>query len=211
MRGQSLRRSESSSQALFRRACAIVVAVAAWVGAPARAETIDFTELPLNTVANGAKVKGVTFGYTVNNVASQDARFTATGPGLTTITTPPNLEAGTAGVLSLDFATPVTGFGFAYIASTPTANPNGLTVTLTDPKGGMVSKQLAIDRIGNFAGVRFDDPSLTPVARVVIDPSFPVGGRFVVDNVTFTPIPEPTGLLALAGSAAVLLARRRCR
>ena len=193
-------------------ACAVVVAVVFLLRAgPVSAETIDFTEVPAGTRADGAKIEGVTFNFTVNGVASTMATIGTTGPGTTTITQAPMLEGPTTGLLTLNFPTPVSQVGFSYVALYQQADPNGLTVTMLDSKGGTVSKDLAIERIAAYSGVRYDNTPVVPIVRLTIDPNQLRGARFAVDNVTFTPVPEPAGLLPLAASAATLLARRRRR
>ena len=57
----------------------------------------------------------------------------------------------------------------------------------------------------------FDMSALTDVDRIVFE-SIPVyhgSGWFGLDDLTFTYVPEPTGLAALSSAAAALLARRR--
>ena len=193
--------------ALRRASLVLTIVAASAVARPLTAETIDFSERPLNTSVDGQVVDGVTFKFTINNVPSPDARFSTTGPGPTTITAPPNLEGNTAGVLSLGFGTPVRDVGFSYIALHNLADPNGLTVTMTDVNGTTTSQDLAIARIGAYSGVRFDHVATVPIVRLSIDPNR--GTRFAVDNVTFTPVPEPAALLPLTGGA--LLLRRRAR
>jgi hypothetical protein len=206
-------------EAVFNRAAAlrrlaVVAAVASVLSAsPAttRAETIDFTELPPNTSADGVTVKGVTFGFTLDGVHSRDARFTLVGPGVTTISTAPNLEANALGVLSLSFATPVRDLAFSFLANTQSSSPNGFTLTLFDTNGGISTKDVATANLGLYSGARFADATSRSFVGAVIDPNSSASPppRFIIDNLTFTPVPEPGALLALPAGAVVLLQRRR--
>ena len=197
--------------AALRSAVVAIALSAAFAAEPARAaELIDFSEVPLNTRVDGAKIEGVTFNFTVNNVASPLATVTMTGPGTTTITKAPNIEGPANGVLSLAFGTPVRDFGFSFITSTNQGSPNGLTVTMHDANGGTSSQTFATTTIGAFSGVRVDNVPAVPVVRLVIDPNTALNGaRFAIDNVNFTPVPEPGGLAVLGGFAVALFARRR--
>jgi hypothetical protein len=195
------------------RRLAPVAAVAALLAASAvtagAAEKIDFTELAPNTPADGATVKGVLFHFSVNNTPSPDARFTVVGPGVTSVSTAPNLEGDSRGVLSLDFLTPVRDFGFSVVGNTQSPSPNAFTLTLVDTAGGTSTKDIAIANLGVFAGARFDDATGRSFVRAVIKPNASAGPRFIVDNVTFTPVPEPGAILTALASAGLLLRRRR--
>ena len=186
-----------------------LAALAAAAPTSARADTIDFTELPVNTSVNGATVKGVTFKFTVNGALSPDARFTNVGPNTTPISKEPNLEASSLGVLTFDFATPVRDLGFALVGNTQSPSPNAFTVTLFDTAGGSSTRDIAIANLGVFAGARFDDTAGRSFVRAVVDPNPSAGPRFIVDNLTFTPVPEPGALMAMPAGALALLRRRR--
>ena len=94
--------------------------------------TITFSELPAGPV-NGLSVGGVTFGFTINGLASSDAIFgSTTGPGPTPFNTPPHLEGNTLGLLMLDFASPIVFLQFGSHLSVETDVTSALGVQLYD-------------------------------------------------------------------------------
>ena len=96
-------------------------------------KTLTFDELPTQPV-NGLRFMGVAFGYQLNGVDSNEARYNriGPGPGSTTFTNGPVLEAFAPGVLTLTFdaPTPFLQFGVAFF-STSNLIP-GFTVELFD-------------------------------------------------------------------------------
>ena len=76
-----------------------------------------FDELPTQSV-DGLSLKGVTFQFQVGGVSSTDATFNATSVGTSTFLNDPVLEGTTSGVLTLNFASPVTSLQFGVALST---------------------------------------------------------------------------------------------
>ena len=127
---------------------ALVVAPLA-LAAPASAAkpltVLTFTETASQPV-DGLSVSGVTFGFTVNGVASTDARYNAGGPGTLMFVQDPSLEGNANGVLTLHFDQPTTVLDSSrttvpvsitapsrHTARTPAASPNRRARTTPPP------------------------------------------------------------------------------
>src|SRR2546422_83360 len=76
-----------------------------------RATTLTMDELPFQPV-NGLTFKGVTFHFSISGNPSTDANYHASNGGIGTYVQDPSLEGNSLGVLTLDFATPVSGLQF---------------------------------------------------------------------------------------------------
>lgn len=94
--------------------------------------TIVFTEVPFQ-VANGLHVNGVTFSYTVNGVASNDAYFNTGGPSPGPYVAPPVLEGGTGGVLKITFDEPTDVVEFGFAISRDDIVSDAITVNVIGP------------------------------------------------------------------------------
>jgi hypothetical protein len=192
----------------------LLVLLAIMAGAKAYSQTsttITFNELPSQPV-NGLTFRGVTFSFKILGTNSTDARFGGAGPGTLTYTSDPSLEGNTSGTLGFDFATPVSHLSFGVaVASFETLTP-GVTVSLFDSSFTQLNKyQVTTRPMPTFseALVTSDD---APVSHALLFFNNS-GPRFVVDNLTFTPVPEPsTIVLSLAGGLLIGLGlwRRRC-
>jgi hypothetical protein len=196
--------------------------------APARAAVVPLTQFDFGGATlinfgtnqtfapiNGQVLSGVTFGYTINGVASNDAVIDG-GPGETNNITPANVvnELGNDGaVLSLLFPSLQTrlGYGYALLAD-PGAIANATTVRLFDASNtlvGTLSGNAVADPFfpGGFMGIGSTIPFLR--AEVTFSNA---GLAFAFDNVRFSdvPVPEP-GTLTLMGLGAALVVARRVR
>jgi hypothetical protein len=81
-------------------------------GQPLQAATLTFDELPRQSV-DGLNVSGVTFGFTVDGVASGDAYYNHIDPpAAVTYLQGATLEGNSAGILTFDFADPVARLQF---------------------------------------------------------------------------------------------------
>jgi hypothetical protein len=185
----------------------------------AGAETLTFDELGSPTPADDLTVKGVTFDFKINGVDSTDAIYNLSLPpgfpeNLFANIQAPLLEGNAKGILTLDFAKPVSELEFAVgVEAFGTLTP-ALTVELLDPELNSLgvtpvdtSRQaLLSEGLLSYSGV--------PVQRAVLDFDETKLGldealdpRFSLDNLTYTPVPEPSslaGVLALGALGAGL-------
>jgi hypothetical protein len=163
--------------------------------------TISFSEMT-NVSANGLTFKGVTFSFKVQGTNSNDAHFGASGPGTLTYVSDPSLEGPTTGVLGWDFAVPVSHMSFGVaLAATTTLTP-GVTVSFFDANQNQVNKIALVTRplISFTEGFVVEDGPPVSHVSIFFNSTAPA---FVVDNLTFTTVPEPSaGILCLAGLAA---------
>lgn len=208
-----------------RMALALVSVAMLAAATPARATVIPLTKFdfggatlidfgPNDTMEpiNGKVLSGVTFGYTVNGVASTDA-IISSGPGSTNNLTPAyviNNLGNNGAVLSLLFSSLQTRLGYGYAVSTGSSNPlaNATTVSLFDASNtlvGTLSGNAVADPLfpGGFLGIG----STIPFLRAEVTFST-VADAFAFDNVRFSdvPVPEP-GTLTLVALGALAMAR----
>jgi len=207
-------------------------------GAAAQAVTLTFDELadqPPSTTANGLTIEGVTFGFTINGVASDDVYYNPPVPDanrdgvldsnddLRDIQWPA-LDGNADGVLTMDFTAPVetVQFGAALASRTPISP--GFIIELFDTElnslGTTVLDAVLQPDAPNKAAENFFSYNGTPVKRLVFDPNgnfitFTPERTFSIDNLTFisaTSVPEPasmSGLLALGAVGAFSLIKRK--
>lgn len=174
--------------------------------------TLTFDELPYQSV-DDLSFQGVTFDFKVGGVDSLDAYYNSGGPGTITYVQDPSLEGHAGGILTLDFAlpTPTLEFGVAlneYRPLTP-----GFTVELFDP--GSIS--IGVFPVNTNPLISYTEGLFsyagTLVSRAEIDFFFPPyypQHRFALDNLTYSPIPEPSTML-LVGSGLVGIGALRRR
>lgn len=193
-------------------AAALLLAVA-WEG-KARGATIAFDELPTQTV-HGVGLQGVTFGFQIGGVPSSDALFNSNALGANTTLNlqSPTLEGNANGVLTLDFAQPVSDLSF-NLARLTGLTLTGATVALFDPSlNGFATTPVPVARLLTYSEGFFSYSGGPSVERVVV--TFPAGAgpRFAIDNLAFTTaVPEPgTMLLGLLMTGAWAGARRSRR
>jgi len=183
----------------------------------AGATLIDFGTVQTLAPINGQTINGVTFGYTINGIASTGA-FIDDGPGNTnniTIANVVNSGPNAGAVLSMTFPMLETRMGYGYAILSTAVVPNATTVSLFDAANvlvGTLSVTGSPDPVftGGFLGVASDIPFLR--ADVTFSTA---GAAFAFDNLRFssTPvptIPEPT-TLALVGLGLFATAYRRLR
>src|SRR4051812_16544775 len=160
--------------------------------AQSNATTITFNELPAQPV-NGLTFKGVSFTFKIAGVNSTDARFNANGPGTLTYISDPSLEGSTAGILGLDFAVPVSHLSFGVAVASTTVLTPGVTVSLYDSDFALVGKIPVTTQ--PIAPYTFSEALFTEEQSSVSHVSLffnNSGQRFVLDNLSFTPVPEPS-------------------
>ena len=192
----------------------------------ARAETLTFDELGSPTPADGLTVKGVTFDYKIDGVDSTDAIYNQSfppqlPPNLFVNLQAPVLEGNAKGVLSLDFAQPISELQFAVGVESTTPVTSALTVELFDSGSKSLgstpvnTSNQAILSEGSFAysGVPVQKAVLNfDETKFGLDPT--LAPRFSLDNLSYTAVPEPSsllGLFAIGASGGVLRLIRKQR
>ncbi len=150
--------------------------------------TLQFNELPTQPV-NGLQIRGVQFFFSIGGVASLDAVYNGSGPGIQTFVQDPSLEGNAEGVLTLEFPalTPTLSFGLArntFLPLTP-----GATVILFDAGGNpfaSIPLNLAPTFPGGFSEGFFNYGGPTPVRRAIITfTNAALAPRFALDNLTY--------------------------
>ncbi|HUT44664.1 MAG TPA: PEP-CTERM sorting domain-containing protein [Sedimentisphaerales bacterium] len=178
-------------------------------GAANAAITLTFDELSKQQI-DGLSYSGITFGFKVGGISSTDAVYNGVGPGTLTYLQDPTLEGTTAGILTLDFATPTDQLQFGVALSSYYAATPGYVVSLYDP-----SYQLIDAYFGNTSPlvVWSEDQftySGTLISRATIGFNNQVASRFALDNLTINPVPAPGAiLLSSIGLGLVNWLRRR--
>lgn len=177
----------------------------------ARAALIVFDELPTRP-ANGLVLQDVTFGFTVGGVASADALFNSNALGTNTTVNlqSPTLEGNANGVLTFDFAQPVSDVSF-HVARLTGLTLTGATVALFDPSlNGFATTPVTVAKVMTYSEGFFSYSGGPSVERVVVTFDAGAGPRFAIDNLAFTvAVPEPgTTLLGLLVTGAYAGARR---
>jgi hypothetical protein len=187
--------------------CILLVLMSA--GAANAAFTLTFDELPTQPV-NGLSYSGVTFDFKVGGSPSTDAVYNGIGPGTLTYLQDPSLEGTTAGILTLDFATPTDTLEFGVALNSYNAVPTAYIVKLYDSSYTLIdtfiggTSPLVLWSEGQFTY------SGTMVRRAVIGFNKQVANRFALDNLTINPIPAPGAiLLGSIGLGLVNWLRRR--
>ncbi|MBN1805536.1 MAG: hypothetical protein JW837_09810 [Sedimentisphaerales bacterium] len=187
--------------------CILLVLMSA--GAANAAFTLTFDELPTQPV-NGLSYSGVTFGFKVGGSPSTDAVYNGIGPGTLTYLQDPTLEGTTAGILTLDFATPTDTLEFGVALNSYNAVPTAYVVKLYDSSYTLIdtftggTSPLVLWSEGQFTY------SGTMVRRAVIGFNNQAANRFALDNLTINPIPAPGAvLLGSFGLGLVNWLRRR--
>lgn len=189
----------------------------------AEAETLTFDELGSPTSVNGLTVKGVTFDFQIDGVDSTDAIYNQSfppelPPNLFVNLQAPVLEGNATGILSLDFAQPISELQFAVGVESLAPVTSALTIELFDSGSNSLgstpvntsNQAILSEGLFTYSGV--------PVQRAVLDFDETKFGldptldpRFSVDNLSYTAVPEPSSLLGLLAIGAYVAGLRLLR
>ncbi len=178
---------------------------------PSYGVLITFNELSSRPL-NGVSLQGVTFGFTIDGVASTDAQFnTIAGPGgIAPFITPPNAEGNSLGILSFTFDQPSTQIQFG-LARSVQVGTSGASVELFSGATslGVTNLILNIPPGAGFPEATFTS-SATGVTSGRITFTLPATApRFALDNFGFiasgtpTAVPEPA-TFTMAGMGALM-------
>lgn len=195
----------------WRHACLLAIAVLMFsFCSRAGATTLTFNELPTQPV-DDLSFMGVKFDFKVGGIDSLDARYNGGGPGIGTFVQDPTLEGDSAGILTLDFLTPVSTLQFGVALSTAGTVAPGFVVSTYDASLALLATYtITTTQTLTFTEAQFVNPGGVPLGRAVIDFNQSVATRFALDNLTFNPVPEPSTIaLACCGALALLFAARR--
>ncbi|MBX6315738.1 MAG: hypothetical protein IRY99_22900 [Isosphaeraceae bacterium] len=184
---------------------------------PSNSPLITFDNIPFGVEVNGLTVSGVNFQVTVGGVSSNGQVVIDDGPGITNNIVPPNIVSVTSAplatvTLTVNLPIAATQFGYGYaILAPPSTVPNGTTIQLFSGSTslGSLSYTATPDPFfpGGFAGIG----STIPFDRAELMFS-PQALQFAVDNILFTPVPEPMTLtMTISGGVAALAIRWRRR
>ncbi len=187
----------------------LVLAVLMSAGTAQAASTLTFDELPYQSV-NGLSYEGVTFGFAVKGRPSTGAYYGAVGPGSLTYLQGKSLVGDTRGILTLDFASPISQLDFGLALKTRRSVGRGYRVELFDKS--LVS-------LGMFSGkttplVYWSEGQFSysgsAISRAVVDFNQCYARKFAIDNLSTNSIPAPGAiLLGSIGVSLVGWLRRR--
>ena len=179
-------------------------------GAANAAFTLTFDELATQPI-NGLSYSGVTFGFTVDGSPSTDAIYNGAGPGNLTYLQDPSMEGTTAGILTLDFATPTDQLEFGIALNSYNAVPSAYAVRLYDSSYALIGHFTENTfRLVLWSEGQFTYDGGARISRAVIGFNEQAADRFALDNLTINPIPAPGAiLLGSFGLGLVNWLRRR--
>jgi hypothetical protein len=165
--------------------------------------TLSFGELPFQSV-DGLTYAGVAFDFNVGGADSTEAFYNSFGPGALSYVDDPSLTGDSAGMLTLDFAIPTSVVGFGLALNTASPLSPGFRVELFTPAlmslGETPVNVLPSAGALGFSENRFEYAGEL-ISRAVIRFDHQPGS-FALDNLTFSPVPEPSTLML--GAAALL-------
>ncbi len=178
-------------------------------GAANAAFTLTFDELATQPI-DGLSYMGINFGFKVDGSPSTDAIYNGIGPGNLTYLQDPSMEGTTAGILTLDFDTPVDQLEFGIALNSYYAVPSAYAVRLYDVSYTLIGTFME----NTFPLVLWSEGQFTysgtKVRRAVIGFNEQAASRFALDNLTINPIPAPGAvLLGSFGLGLVNWLRRR--
>jgi hypothetical protein len=195
----------------IKRSLAAAILLGSIATTAARAdEIIDFGTLP-NESVDGVTADGVTFGYTEFGSPSLNAFFdTPVGAGNTVLVGPNALVGFTDGVLTMNFATPVSEIDFPVALTANESLTPGFSVTVFDASGNVLDNaNIDTNVLANFTEGAFSYDGAAASSVAITFDEFDAN-NFALGSVT---LPEPDGIaifaLGLLGLTAVTFRRRQ--
>lgn len=183
----------------------------------AQALTLSFDELPAQS-ANGVTVSGVTFGFGGGGADPNDATYGYDFGASLMFVGGDVLEGDVAGTLTIDLSTPssIVEFGVALNGIGNIAPGFSVELLRLDGEDLLSIGSFDVDTssLVTFSEGHFSyDGELVSQILVDFDDTFPqIERRFLFDNLTIQPVPEPrTALLLASGLAGLAATARRAR
>ncbi|MDR3535149.1 MAG: PEP-CTERM sorting domain-containing protein [Acetobacteraceae bacterium] len=197
----------------LNRSLAVVVLAGSLYATAAHAtpSTIDFGSIPYGSV-DGVTADGVTFGYTEYGSSSPQAWFNVDlGSGVTQNVQTPALVGYTDGVLTLNFAAPVSAIAFGVAETTDITLTPGFSVSVYDATGNLLSaSSVETDPLVYFSEGQYSyGGQLASKAVITFDSTD--ANLFALGSVTTT-VPEPSSMAIFAAGLIALgatIVRRR--
>lgn len=184
---------------------------------PVGASVITFDEVPLGTSLSGATVTGVQFtelgglGFTASTL-SLGIAFTNGIAGSQAV-----FDGTNGAALRLDFLIPAStlDFDFAVAGTDVPVNGSGGAIQLLDSALGLIGT-FSLDGVWNpnihAFEAKFSYSGLSPIGRAVLTATT-VGDNHqgILDNVSFSPVPEPASITLVVAGLILVAAKKHRR
>jgi hypothetical protein len=206
----NLKGNEIMSFPIRRSLAAAILLGSVYTTAANANQTIDFSGLPAESV-DGVTAGGVTFGYSEFGSSSPQAFFDqSVGAGNTVLVQPVALVGFADGVLTMNFASPVSEIDFPVALTTNASLTPGFSVTVFDASGDVLeTENIDTTALANFSEGAFSydgaDASSVAISFDSVD-----ANEFALGSVQ---IPEPGSLgiltIGLMAMGAMVMRRRQ--
>jgi len=118
-------------------------------------------------------------------------------------------NAGWASPVSVQDTTSPFLFNGAYFASWPNSDPAGAPVVAVVGYLGGVQQWAITQNINSSGWTFFDGTGTTPVDELVIGDDADPAAPWLMDTLSYTPVPEPTTIAMIAGGCLLLVFKLR--